>query len=407
MRKLSISSLPRKKPNRGAAYLNTPESVFVDQYSGSRVVKLNQPDLSNPLSLQTLGRIKNLLKSYENNIAVGAIFLASSSPSMFSNGPSDADLKNNKDILFKEVVEIIEANQSNQKTLSVFGGFSSGTAYSVFSSSKYLLGTPKTNIVVNDLSRGFLPFGGLAYRFAHGCSIGVEAARYFAYSAAPIYATDAFSLGLVTHCVEDEPFETLADALSQTVPQNFRTKCAQPDAVPAEALPELLEAMHGDCDIDVDKDEIWDKLLLVRGADDSYFNDPALVAGDIDVLEPDIKYCFAKDSNIIEILERLEEKRLSGNEFAANTLTNLIHIDPLIVKAWHKFTSFASSAPFNAVLEAEIRVNTRLLERSNLKRVDQSLTLIPPNDQLSTLLTSFSTVSDVEVDDLFRPMRTL
>jgi len=302
------------------------DPVFTTVYSGSRILELSEPEKSNKLSISTLGTLSSLIHKYDDNLVISALFFSSSSPEIFSNGIDDIDIRDNKELLFKEIKKVIEAiSRSTKETLAVFDGECDGTAYAIFSSSKYLLGTPSTDIRVTDLSKGRMPLGGLAYRFVKGCDEGVEAARYYALSQASIYGNDAFSLGLVTHLVGESPQHILAHGLSHTIPPSPKSRNIQGSAVDISSLPLLVESMHAECSLDVIDDEIWNEVCLVTPERErEIFSNEENEREDAYTLSKDIHYCFSVNSpeeSVLRLHSLLEKHNSSLSSSSSLSLS--------------------------------------------------------------------------------------
>eukprot|EP01041_Mallomonas_annulata_P006127 gene6127-12405_t len=379
--------------------------VFSQIIPGSRVLQLSEPESSNILKGTSLGMLNNFMTHFDDNITISAVFFASSSPDVFSGGVDENEIREKNGITIKLVHDVINSISSSKKvTLAVYGGYSSGSGYAIFSGSKYLLGTPSTKICIDELSRGYLPLGGLAYRFARGCPEGVAAARYFGCSQAMIYGNDAFSLGLVTHLVEEEPHISLCNALAHTISPRALEKSTQTESVDIDALPDLIEALHGEWDIDVLDDEMWNKVLLVpMDGESEVFNDPSFSAEDAYTLAADIQHCFSTD-DIQETVVRLREiaSKESGAPWATRALSNMEQLHPLLLHAWYKLTGIAGKGGLEAVLEAEERVNS-VTNNVALRRLLEK-TLEGPSDETVDLLSRLRSVSQTEVDALFKPL---
>eukprot|EP00607_Mallomonas_marina_P010121 CAMPEP_0182419746 /NCGR_PEP_ID=MMETSP1167-20130531/4128_1 /TAXON_ID=2988 /ORGANISM="Mallomonas Sp, Strain CCMP3275" /LENGTH=423 /DNA_ID=CAMNT_0024594823 /DNA_START=181 /DNA_END=1452 /DNA_ORIENTATION=+ len=402
------------------------DPVFTTVYSGSRILELSEPEKSNKLSISTLGTLSSLIHKYDDNLVISALFFSSSSPEIFSNGIDDIDIRDNKELLFKEIKKVIEAiSRSTKETLAVFDGECDGTAYAIFSSSKYLLGTPSTDIRVTDLSKGRMPLGGLAYRFVKGCDEGVEAARYYALSQASIYGNDAFSLGLVTHLVGESPQHILAHGLSHTIPPSPKSRNIQGAAVDISSLPLLVESMHAECSLDVIDDEIWNEVCLVTPERErEIFSNEENEREDAYTLSKDIHYCFSVNSpeeSVLRLHSLLEKHNsslssssslsLSSSSSSSSSLSsslsltqhwteNALHsmftLHPLVIKVWYKLTRLAVKSTLSSVIEIEERVNSKLLE----------LDLLESNHVIEKyskeqLIARLQSVSQDQVDALF------
>lgn len=77
---------------------------------------------------------------------------------------------------------------------------------------------------------------------------------------------DLYNLGIVTHLVEEDPYDNLSHAIAHTIPDNaLKHSDVQEPGTDITALEDLLSTMHVDSETneDVLKHESWDKLLVV------------------------------------------------------------------------------------------------------------------------------------------------
>jgi enoyl-CoA hydratase/carnithine racemase len=269
------------KSSAAAPVLFQQDDLFIHTYPGSRVLELSNPDAGNYISKSLATMLDTKVSSLKNNGIVAALFFTSRSPDLFSRG---LDRSESHDTASLSTINKLAANISSLKKpcIAVYGGAVGGTGYGVFAGSKYRLGTTSTSFSIQELGFGKLPLGGTAFHLARGCSEGVAVARYLAVTRRSIRAHEMFSLGLLTHIVEEEPHVSLADALAHTIPtlggdskeRGNREKENDDDradvmrglnmpVVEVDAIKELLDTMHIESDIDLASDETWDKFLLV------------------------------------------------------------------------------------------------------------------------------------------------
>jgi len=116
-----------------------PDPVFVEKFPGSRIIHLSKSDNKKHICLQTCGMIQDLLKSYERNIIVGAIFISSDSVDLFSEGVNKEDITT-QPILYEQIRNLITNIRTHSKPiLSIFDGKVAGSAFGIFSSSKVII----------------------------------------------------------------------------------------------------------------------------------------------------------------------------------------------------------------------------------------------------------------------------
>ena len=118
------------------------ELVMVQKFPGSRAILIQDDSSpsSNPLSLNMLGRIGNLVDIYNKNLAVSAIFFGSSSSDVFSTDIDQSELRTHYFFLNKEVQNLItKISKCTKSTLAIYSGNFSGTTYGAFSSSQVFI----------------------------------------------------------------------------------------------------------------------------------------------------------------------------------------------------------------------------------------------------------------------------
>jgi len=347
------------------------DAVMSMTYPGSRVLSLSQPDEGNFISEQVLSTIKDKLDLYRDNHTVGAIFVTSYSPVMFSAGLeplSKEDKAGRRQLVLaaNEVARDIE--QLGQATVAVFSGQVDACAFAVFGLADYRLGTGSTQFRVNDLFAGRLPLGGaLAHHLSRS---GYAMARYLAVSGRTLTAHDMFVLGLLTHIVEEQPHLTLADALAHTVPTDDDRKAVQSSAVDASALSDLLDSMHiymQDDSMDVLSHPVWDKVMLVTPQPipvKSFFESEEAQAReeDLEDVSTDIVHCFSSD-DVAECRRRTQQlateqqaqqqRGEEGSSWAVRALQAWDEIEPALVQDWFMLTKAAAAAPIAKVYMLE------------------------------------------------------
>ena len=215
---------------------------------------------------------------------------------------------------------------------------------------------------------------------------------------------DLYSLGLVTHIVEQRPHVHLCEALAHTVPDR---KITEEDGVSAstekkivfgddesgeiaddnswpelttspfgkvivdDALGDLLDTMHvadpviDGKSLDVMSDKIWDRMLLVKPSElprDPYLFSADVTTADVgdrlpredmDTILSDVVRVFSTDS-VDECLSLLQSEALNGKDWAEKAHRSMAVIDRGAVSRWFEITRLAESgASYEDVLSAE------------------------------------------------------
>jgi len=191
--------------------------------------------------------LNRLLITSDKSESVSVVFFGTENDDVFSQGVAPVDFVGAAQ--HGSLPKYIQANANfirefRKPTVAMFMGEASGSAFGLFAGSQYRLGSPSSSLVVDELARGQMPMGGLAYHLARGCAEGCAAARYAALSQRRLYAHDLVALGLLSHLVGDRPYDTLANALSLTVGDaRTETKARYGAPVDATYLRELIDDM--------------------------------------------------------------------------------------------------------------------------------------------------------------------
>ena len=177
--------------------------------------------------------------------------------------------------LMKSCYELSAHISSLKKnTIAVYSGKFNGTAYGVFSSCKYRVGTPSSSFAITDLLHGTLPFGGMAFKLSK-CSRrhGVEIGRYLAATCTCLGVIDMLQLGLLSYYTAEQVEDTLSVSFQHTNHESDNIKCYQPSPVRSESIEDLLEDTHVTSDIDPLNDQIFDQMMLVHPKETSMLFD--------------------------------------------------------------------------------------------------------------------------------------
>lgn len=335
----NVLKMKMSEKNEHNKYANSSSALYIHKWPGSRVLEMtNKSD--NFLDDELTTQIQDRITTYQNNSSVSAIFITSDIENVFCRGfninifTHDTSSATTK----KQSVECVQSlsvniSTSQKAVLAVCSGMSNGTGLGVFASSTYRLGTSTTKFRIDELEQGngLIPIGGLSYHLAKGNSDGVEVARYLAIAGVEIAADELFSLGLITHIVEDSPEDSLAFGLAHSWPAGPGTKQYQGEVVAKEAIEELLETMHICSDSvfregvngDVMASPIWRRALLVPPI---RLTDAELgrhKEDDLALIREDIKTCFSTDS-IEECKKRLAS---IGKPWALRSADRLVSLD--------------------------------------------------------------------------------
>lgn len=256
-----------KGTGKNATFFN--ESHSVHNFPGSRFVELTRHLSGNPFTGLVLKKLANDFLLLEENDAVGTVIFGTNVEcgESFSTGFCEKSLQINRNQTLQGLYTLARLFSTYKKDfVSVSGSKMPGTVLGLNLNAKYRLGVPSLECTVTELTRGYVPAGGLAYHFSRKAdAAGLIMARYLAYSLRTIQAVDLYEMGLLTHLVLENPHFMLCDALGHSigsVSQAYQQLPSHP-----ETLKELLDTMHV-CDDewleDPMDDPYWDKFMLIK-----------------------------------------------------------------------------------------------------------------------------------------------
>ena len=241
------------------------EPVFVIAAPGSRVMELRRPHDGNVLDTETTAMVNTHIANLGSNSAVQTLIFTSEDPDMFSltmGSPGGADMLSGMHSMAKAIAD------SDKETVTMYGGAMTGTAFASFAPSNHRLGSNVVSFRLAELSQGQLPACGLAYYFAgsdkfHGD--GTAMARYLAVTGRAVRADQLFSMGLLTHLVEEGAHDSLMQALAHTSPssEDLGDMSNQDAPTRMQSVAGLLDTMHIECDMDVLSHKAWNDFVLV------------------------------------------------------------------------------------------------------------------------------------------------
>ena len=349
---------------------NIGSDIFVTKYPGSRIIEFMSSKNGNVLKTNNMIKISNLIDTYQDSVAVAAVFFASQDNKVFSEGFGQSYSVNTLQHAHNLSLKI---RSSNRVTLAVYNGKLKASPFGVFATSKFRLGHSDTTFTISELQeKNNFPFGGFAYHITKGCPEGLTIARYLGLSGKGLGIDALLATGMITHLVEHDPQTTIADSLVMTRPNNLETKRWQGDLVDKDLIEDMLESMGPHIDVDIDEnDPLLDNFLVPLQPLDDVESDSNLCDDDLISHSASIDYCLQEDS-LLECEKRL--KKFVPQDGSDNWATNAIHglqsLDVTKLESWFKLTRFAhSSEKLDNVLEYEIQnyeVHASFAPTSNL-----------------------------------------
>lgn len=334
---------------------NMNSSVFVSKVPGCRVFSMGHPLMGNRLIQQVTYTLQDWVERLQGNSAVKILLFCSSSPDMFSvglnNGASEEKVEELKSLhgLCTTIAE------SKTPTVAVYGGELNGTAYAAFASCTYRLATPSFHFRIDEIiEHNTIPKAGLAHHF---CKVSPEdgkaMVRYLAISGHNVSGEEMYSMGMISHLVEEDPQSSLTSAIAHTLPDRGATEYRAP--VRGDTISELLDDMNMDCDIDVFKSDLWNEYMLVPpNRWDVQEKDTSVVLEEKEVQDLDLSdisawvtKCFGGSSDSVEECTSKLRAQSEGDGIAAKwaqaCLGAMQSADSQVVEKWWKITASADS----------------------------------------------------------------
>lgn len=373
----------------------SPEHVKRITSPGSRLLLLNQPETGNHINMATIKDLNKLLITSDKSESVSVVFFGSDNEHIFSQGVAPQDFVGAAQT--GHLPKYLQANANfirdyRKPTVAVYTGEASGSAFGLFAGSEFRLGSPSFSLVVDELARGQVPMGGLAYHMTRGCAEGAAAARYAALSQRRLYSHELAQLGLLTHLVGENSFDTLSCALSLTVSDTRTelTKARYVAPIDASYLRELIDDMdvrdpdpaagafpEDGADWDVYRHPVWQQASLVPEQTlDSLESALGPVTGahaDADTDAPElaavmreVDRCFnsvhnATPAQSVECLRELD------SAWARGVLAAMEKVDAEVMQIWFALTDGATRWSYQETLSAEYHANMNLMHRQLYK----------------------------------------
>jgi enoyl-CoA hydratase/carnithine racemase len=416
-----------KGTDKWAKFLNEP--YFVQHFPGSRFVELMKPKIGNPLSGDLMKKLVHEFLTLEQNHAVNTTIFGTNIDygDVFSNGLCEKALQydrhNTLNALY-DLSRVIETHTGNFTT--ILGCKMSGTVVGLLLNAKYRIGAPSLEVRVDELTRGYVPGGGMAYHFASKAGVsGLMMARYLAYSQRPIQGLDLYEMGLLTHLVMENPHFNYCNALGHSI--GSESQIYQNLPAHADAVQSTWDSMHvGDDEGQEDPldDQAWDAIMLIKiqkvdmdkikhhKSDIEKFYDKLAACFNAPTLDEAVqRVAGAAPEVLVHPLPFgtvLGLNQVDNSEWTAETLLSLEQCDPLAAKAWYKLTELSAypSISQKDALTLEKHINMAVLRgRKNrmakFENVDRG---VGPSDRktvIDNIVARLATVSSSDVDALF------
>lgn len=332
------------------------DPVFVVTSPGSRLVELRRPHGGNVLDTETTAMVSTHIANLGANSVVQALLFTSEDPDMFSltmGAPGGRDMLEGMHAMAVAVAD------SEKETVVMYGGALTGTAFSAFAGAKHRLGSNVVSFRLAELAQGQLPLCGTAFHFAgsgayHGD--GAAMARYLAVTGRAVRADQLYSMGLLTHLVEEGAHDSLMQALAHTNPssEDLGEMANQDAPTRAQSVAGLLDTMHIEEDLDVLSHKVWNDFVLVPpGRWDTEQVQAARAAGDVEDLE-EIEEQIAAVFTGDDVAAVQAALKAVDAPWAAEAASHMAALDVALVQQWWDLTATArDTKSLQAVLQME------------------------------------------------------
>ncbi len=339
--------------------LDGAEPVFVLISPGSRVIELRKPTSGNMLDTRTTAMVRSHVETLERNNVVQCVMFSSEDPDLFSlhNGNNGSE-----DVLDGLYAMAGSIKNSKKETVTMYGGAMTGTGYAAFAGSKYKLGSNVVSFKMTEMAQGAIPSCGLAHYFAKSSKLkaemGVALARYLGVTGRAVRADQLYSMGLLTHLVEEGGHDSLMHSLAHTNPSaQDLTDMKNMDAVTrSHSIKELLDIMHIEEQVDLDilAHPAWNDYVLVPpGRWDTLEAEEALDPNeleDLETIDEQIQICFG--ANDIEGTRKALDA--IDKSWSRSALKHMDALDSELLLKWWDLTALAAKTDtLEKFLEAE------------------------------------------------------
>jgi enoyl-CoA hydratase len=302
--------------DRVAAPIGTADgaSVTIEKRGAAGIVTLARFEKRNALNLSMCSALASAYPLFAGDPTIYAVIVRSALAGVFSSGADLAEIAalcdGDRGVARAAVGDAMllcwRQESFTKPTVSLMDGMVVGSGFGIglhgthrVAGEGYAFACPETGI-------GLIPAGGVCHVLARlPRSIG----SYLALTGNSIRRADAFRLGLVTHCVPADRFDTVATHLAN-----------------ADPVDSILDALH---------------------------HDPG--PGELAELEPAIARCFSATS-VEDILGRLDGESGAYATWAREVAARLRRRSPLALKVTYRLLSEAEVRDLRELLMLEHRI---------------------------------------------------
>jgi enoyl-CoA hydratase len=202
------------------------EELIIEHHGVLAVVTLNRPNKLNALSEGMIGNLTAALDRWENDAAVGAVFIRGAGERAFCAG-GDIKTFHEKGTAFREGKTGLDVPAAyfageyamnarvfhySKPIISFMNGITMGGGYGIAGNSAYRVATDKTVFAMPEAGIGFFPDVGSVY---HLLRVKENIGRYLALTGISIPALDMMYAGLAEYFIPEERGEALIARLAK------------------------------------------------------------------------------------------------------------------------------------------------------------------------------------------------
>ncbi len=217
------------RPANGQRFVHLANpTMHVSKYPGTRIIEMQNEDNKNQLTSDVCKRIQTHLESYSINKIVDIVIFSSGLDNVFS-------VKNSSDVADVKSGHSLSNFVANYKkeTVTFYNGEVNGTAFGIFQSSKYRLGTTSTKLAISEITRSnTIPTGGLAYYLSNNLKDGIAIGRYLGVTATLVKPATRLGLVLLIISVQSDAHTFWVDGLPHSFLQTVLLLATSPKLLP-------------------------------------------------------------------------------------------------------------------------------------------------------------------------------
>lgn len=298
---------------------STPPDVLINRNGAAATIVLNRARALNALTKAMRKTIADAIPGMARDAGLYAVLIRSANPKAFCAGgdvrETIALYRDDPARAYNALADEYRLNWTlecfSKPTVSLMDGIVMGSGVGITIYNTHRVAGANYKFAMPETAIGLFPDVGVVHPLAR---LSDEVGTYLGLTGRTIKRADAFALGLVTHCIDGEHFDTIEAALGD-----------------AQTVDPLLDNMH---------------------------KDPG--PGELEPHRETISHCFSADE-VEEIITRLKNVAGSSRPFAEAVLEDLSKRSPTSLKITLRHLRRATDAGLDDVLTADQRIACRCL----------------------------------------------